>query len=181
VDNLIAQADMADGTCSVDGCDRPSKHRGWCIAHYHRWLRKGDVGSADIQSRGQKCTVEGCDRSHNAHGYCGIHYTRLRNHGDPLVTIGTPTGSRHGAWRGEDVGYYGIHDRLTAQRGPAKQHPCRLCAQPATNWAYDHSDPNAKHDERVGSYSTDLTFYIPLCFPCHWRLDRWRVDVLIER
>lgn len=29
-------------TCSVDGCDRDAKKRGWCIRHYKAWERNGD-------------------------------------------------------------------------------------------------------------------------------------------
>lgn len=29
--------------CSVPGCDRPHKARGWCQAHYRRWQTHGDV------------------------------------------------------------------------------------------------------------------------------------------
>lgn len=28
--------------CSVDGCSKPHKSRGWCNAHYLRWLKHGD-------------------------------------------------------------------------------------------------------------------------------------------
>lgn len=33
---------MAKRTCSVDGCERPSKWRGWCQKHYYRWYRHSD-------------------------------------------------------------------------------------------------------------------------------------------
>lgn len=33
---------MTARTCSVDGCDRPHRSRGWCVAHYFRWRRHGD-------------------------------------------------------------------------------------------------------------------------------------------
>ena len=30
-------------TCSVEGCDKPNKARGFCIKHYARWYKFGDV------------------------------------------------------------------------------------------------------------------------------------------
>lgn len=32
---------MSKRTCSVDGCDKPEKSRGWCSAHYERWRKHG--------------------------------------------------------------------------------------------------------------------------------------------
>lgn len=29
-------------TCSIDGCSKPAKARGWCKKHWQRWSRKGD-------------------------------------------------------------------------------------------------------------------------------------------
>lgn len=34
--------DAIDRACSVDGCTRPVKARGWCNAHHKRWMRHGD-------------------------------------------------------------------------------------------------------------------------------------------
>lgn len=28
--------------CTIAGCDRPAKARGWCKLHYYRWKRTGD-------------------------------------------------------------------------------------------------------------------------------------------
>lgn len=33
---------MAEGTCSIAGCDTAVKARGWCKLHYGRWQRNGD-------------------------------------------------------------------------------------------------------------------------------------------
>lgn len=33
---------MANSTCSIEGCDRPSRRRGWCSMHYTRWYVQGD-------------------------------------------------------------------------------------------------------------------------------------------
>lgn len=30
------------GICKIDGCAKPVKNRGWCNAHYLRWLRHSD-------------------------------------------------------------------------------------------------------------------------------------------
>ncbi|WP_431800363.1 HNH endonuclease [Microbacterium kunmingense] len=28
--------------CSIDGCPRPARKRGWCLRHYKAWERNGD-------------------------------------------------------------------------------------------------------------------------------------------
>jgi len=33
-------------TCSVPDCGAPHYGRGWCVAHYRRWARTGDPGTA---------------------------------------------------------------------------------------------------------------------------------------
>lgn len=33
---------MPDRTCSIDGCGKPLKARGWCNVHHMRYLRHGD-------------------------------------------------------------------------------------------------------------------------------------------
>jgi len=31
-----------DTLCAIDGCGKPSRKRGWCLAHYTRWQRHGN-------------------------------------------------------------------------------------------------------------------------------------------
>lgn len=50
------RSEMAQGTrgrweghvvgapCDVDGCDKPTHARGWCIGHYQRWRKDGTPG-----------------------------------------------------------------------------------------------------------------------------------------
>ena len=33
---------MAKANCSIDGCDKPVRARGWCATHHHRWRVNGD-------------------------------------------------------------------------------------------------------------------------------------------
>lgn len=35
---------MSNRTCSVDGCEKPHKGRGWCNMHYTRWSKTGELG-----------------------------------------------------------------------------------------------------------------------------------------
>lgn len=36
--------------CSVEGCSKPVKARGWCAMHYDRWWKTGEVGPAEPQN-----------------------------------------------------------------------------------------------------------------------------------
>ena len=40
-------------TCAIDGCENIAKTRGWCIAHYRRWLKYDDPeGGGPLRHRG---------------------------------------------------------------------------------------------------------------------------------
>jgi hypothetical protein len=76
---------MTDATCSVDGCERPARARGWCARHYQRWKLKGDPGPAALvrSPAPDTCTIDGCDKPYFANGYCDMHRWRFRRYGDP--------------------------------------------------------------------------------------------------
>lgn len=81
-------------TCSVNGCERAVKARGWCNAHWSRWKRHGDPAAGRIPNgcetaQRAPCNVENC--AGNSHytakgrgGLCSAHYHRFMRHGDPL-------------------------------------------------------------------------------------------------
>lgn len=89
---------MANGTCIADGCGRTGEvKRGWCLSHYMRWHRHGDVQShipiKPPLPPGSSCTINGCERRHFSNSFCSAHWSRWRQHGDPLahVPIWEPT------------------------------------------------------------------------------------------
>jgi hypothetical protein len=173
---------MSERTCSIAGCDRAIEARGWCKAHYSRWLRSHSISEQPIRTPNaerRECEVDGCDRTGRLkRGMCGLHYKRFQRRGDPLVGGPTPRpyGTRGGGRKPSSdgsVGYSGIHSRVVRERGPASGHACWSCGQPAEHWAYDHEDPDARIDARDGAYSQSIDHYYPMCQKCHVRFDAY--------
>ena len=38
---------MTQRICSIEGCEKPHKARGWCMTHWSRWSKTGDPGPAE--------------------------------------------------------------------------------------------------------------------------------------
>lgn len=53
--------------CSIDGCKKPAKSKGWCPAHYGRWQRNGNP-LADYRRRPPGLTFEETFRWHAPDG-----------------------------------------------------------------------------------------------------------------
>ena len=117
----------------------------------------------------RRCAVEGCDGGvyNVANGWCNKHYVRYWRTGS-LELKPRPLRS--------DLSYAGAHGRVRRELGNANLNPCVDCGEPATDWAYDRTDP----DESVGFqkgrhrvvYSQWPEFYKPLCHRCHALLDQ---------
>jgi hypothetical protein len=70
--------------CQAEGCDRKVSARGWCFLHYHRWVRTGDPGPAELlrpRVAPPGCSVQDCNGTHAARGLCACHYQRWRKTG----------------------------------------------------------------------------------------------------
>jgi hypothetical protein len=65
-------------TCTIDGCIRKIKARGWCAAHYMRWQRHGDVEAGQPVTEPTSCQERNCTDDHHARGWCKRHYDRIR-------------------------------------------------------------------------------------------------------
>lgn len=166
--------------CGLAGCARKHYSRGLCEAHYARQRRSGATGAAEVKNRsvaGKRCRLDACMAEHYAKDLCQVHYVRWRKHGDPNVVgssapIRRRTRTEHHNWSGEDIGYRGVHHRVTRELGLASAHSCRHCGASAADWAYDHADLNEQVDGRGRVYSTDPDRYMPLCRRCHSAFDR---------
>lgn len=81
--------------CSVDGCDRPCRARGFCNMHYQRWYSTGDTGPVGPRyepdcTSGDQCRVDGCDSPIKSRGLCSKHYSRMKRNGTPDDMPSTP-------------------------------------------------------------------------------------------
>lgn len=165
--------------CAVSGCDGTDPiTKGYCESHYKRWCRTGDPGTTPILRRKRKvrdCSVVDCPHPHRANGYCKLHYERWYWRNRLGQDIGDVGGDRRTSWATKPGGYTAVHQRLTRERGPAREYECLKCGNIAAHWAYNSAnpDPHEKLDSDKGLFYTyDLSYYIPLCVPCHSRLDR---------
>lgn len=70
--------------CTVEGCDRKHKSRGYCQTHYMQF-RRGVPITPEINVRDRNppevCVEDGCSGDVVAKGLCKMHHARLLRHG----------------------------------------------------------------------------------------------------
>ena len=80
--------------------------------------------------------------------------------------------------------YNTAHSRLRRQRGPAAQHPCTDCGDPAAEWSLAHERAGERQlvDPRhPGSpFSLDTSDYDARCRRCHARYDQQHGKVYVH-
>lgn len=68
--------------CSIDGCGKPLRARGWCSMHWYRWRYNGDPNVVQVRTRSTApCAAEGCEKVVWANGLCPKHLSRIKAHG----------------------------------------------------------------------------------------------------
>jgi hypothetical protein len=126
------------------------------------------------------CAMEDCGKPRRKLGLCDMHLYRYKQHGDPYWKD-APGGKWHPDSRRPQT-YNSVHAAVSALYGPAKEHPCVGCDGPATQWAYDRSDPDPVIKDghklprgriKTIEFSRDLSRYLPMCHSCHrdWDID----------
>lgn len=168
---------MPDRICSIDGCDKAAyQNKAQCGSHFMKLYRHGDphfthtVRYQDVtgQRFGMLTAIA------RAHGRwlcrCDCGMTTTVWVGDLNRGTAITCGDRAAHRRVETPAYCTMHDRLRADQGPARSHPCHDCGRQANSWSYDHTCPNEIQSD-AGPYSVDPAHYQPRCLPCHRRLD----------
>ena len=65
------------------------------------------------------CKIGDCSGKAYGHGWGKPHWQRWYRTGDPLL-IRSLSGASNGKWKGDSVGYHGLHTRLEPERGKAQ-------------------------------------------------------------
>lgn len=114
---------MAGNACSIEGCDKPVRGRGYCAGHYSTAYSAGEFSDVQCIEEGcirkastgrglcnacyqkwwrtrpdaPKCGLDGCDRVNYSRKLCRMHYARLLKDGDPGPTgaLRQPPGSTY--------------------------------------------------------------------------------------
>ena len=71
-------------TCSIDGCTRRHKAKGFCGAHYFRFRTYGHPlnGGPERRRAGPCCLVINREAKPKALGFCNKHYEKFKKYGD---------------------------------------------------------------------------------------------------
>lgn len=69
----------------AEGCERQSKHFGWCGMHWGRLAKHDDPDGGKWTHRNEEtCAVPGCGQRPRAMNLCGRHYSAETKRGHPV-------------------------------------------------------------------------------------------------
>lgn len=136
-------------TCTIEGCTRALKARGWCATHWAAWRKYGDPEHCD-RMKARPCSVDGCDERWEIKGFCKVHYKRWLR-----------TGSTEIKWRNN----LPIEARLDAQTQVDEASGCWLWTGRITSKGYGQMSVKRKtffvhrlsYERHVGPIPPELT------------------------
>lgn len=79
--------------CTIEGCKRPYRAKGYCNAHFHKW-RKGEL---ETKPRYKICKEEKCKKPLFKKGYCEQHYGAWAASKKPGVAEAVPAAAPEAA------------------------------------------------------------------------------------
>jgi hypothetical protein len=71
-----ARPHRSEMKCSVAGCKRPYRAKGYCVVHYQKW-RRGELA----HPRYNTCSGEGCRKPATQGGMCAEHWAAAHQKG----------------------------------------------------------------------------------------------------
>ena len=110
--------------CTIPGCERPARHRGWCARHYQRWQRHGSPLRGGRFQRPHGLSLEGLvewelSTAHHD-GDCLVANHPTNHAGYALVSFGGKSYRLHRLVLEHRIG-------RTLER---HEHACHRCHQP---------------------------------------------------
>lgn len=116
---------MSIVSCSVDGCDRPLRSRGWCNTHYLRWYEKRSMSDPVAPGKCLACT--------------GVMPPKPEDKRGPHPRYCSPK-CRSVAGQRRRIESGGYAQDLAARKAKAelRQLPVHTCIQCAATWTSTH-------------------------------------------
>lgn len=113
---------MTDRTCTVSGCDRPHRSKGYCGPHYARWRKNGDVQAEQpVRDRVDPtgtCSISGCQRPIRCRMLCAQHYADWLRESPDRPKCSVESCDR----RVKGIGYCESHLRIFRRNGTPTPH-----------------------------------------------------------
>lgn len=94
--------------CSIEGCSKGARTKGWCSMHYWRWSKYGDPLKLMEKPENPKlCSVDDCTRTIKSMGMCNAHYLKNRKYGNPLFGKKFTKNGEPSTWLRENASHLG--------------------------------------------------------------------------
>lgn len=80
--------------CTVEGCEKPFKARGFCGAHWRKWRMYGSPHVGLVMALPSECEVNGCERKPHTRrkgvALCNLHWQRVNKYGLSELPVREP-------------------------------------------------------------------------------------------